>query len=96
MSTGLAVLRGLPVLYGPQPILTRGQATTTKMGRPVADAAKRDWEELTAEDGVMLLRNHLLGQTSWMADAEEPPLDSLITALPLWCAGPRKRVLFKG
>ena len=66
------------------------------MGRPMADAGKRDWDELTAEDGVMLLRNHVLGQALWMADAEEPPLDSLIAALPLWCVGPRKRVLFNG
>jgi uncharacterized protein YbgA (DUF1722 family) len=40
---------------GPQPILTVGQATTTEMGRLVADAGKRDWEELTAEYGAMLM-----------------------------------------
>jgi len=39
----------------PQPILTLGQATTTEMGRLVADAGKQDWDELTAEYGAMLM-----------------------------------------
>lgn len=41
--------------HGPQSNLTEVQATTTEMGRLVADAGKRDWDELSAEYGAMLM-----------------------------------------
>ncbi|MFC2015416.1 DUF1722 domain-containing protein [Chloroflexota bacterium] len=37
------------------PVRTGSPKHYTEMGRPVADAGKRDWDESTAEYGAMLM-----------------------------------------
>ena len=41
--------------HGPRPLKRPGAWHYTEMGRLVADAGKRDWDELTAEYGSMLM-----------------------------------------
>ncbi len=55
----------------------------TEMGRLVADAGKRDWEELTAEYGAMLMEGLGVMGTPGQARERAPAPDGLPEERPI-------------